>query len=380
MNTAALRPLAQLLLEAVNGTQGALPDGAAQVALTDVMAAAALHRVRPALRNRVAAAPDAPQDWLAPFETVRHQNLFTHMRAHHDLRTAAQLLDAADVRWLVAKGPVLSDLAWPRSDMREYGDVDLFLHPSDFKRGVEALESHGFSLVDRNWPEMVRLSRSELAMRGPSGVPFDVHWDLTGSRQERQRLSLDLASMIERSHPVILGPGYRVPTFEPTDTLLHVSLHAAQSGANRLVWLADTRFAAALDGVDWSEVDRRSSAMRSTAMIGLVLARTERVFGRRLPAGPVVRRRMNSLWASLAARRDRQRPFPGLPGDRALGGILYSSARDNAASAAAAAVRSGIEVRRLQSRAHDPLAAHNPLDDDVPDARAREHYMATVGQ
>lgn len=378
MNAPAIRPLARLLLEAVNGTQGTLPAGTTQLALREVVEAGGFHRIRPALRHRLAAAPDAPAEWLAALDAVRHQNLFLHMRAHHDLRSAARLLDAADVRWAVAKGPVLSDHVWPRSDMREYGDVDLFVHPADFRRGVEALESSGFSLVDRNWPEMVRLSRSELAMKGPSGIAFDVHWDLTGSKQERERLRLDLVGMIHRARPILLGPGYTVPTFEPTDTLLHVCLHAAQSGANRLVWLSDVRYAAALDGVDWAEVDRRSADMGSTAMVALVLARAERVFDQRLVAGAIVRERMNSLWARIAEFRDRRRPLPGLPGDRAMGGILYSSARDKLASAAIAALRSGIEVRRLQARAHDPLAAHNPLDDDVPDAQARESYMASV--
>ncbi len=376
--TAPLRPLARLLVESVDAVDGPLDPALATASIDDVLRAGELHRVTPSIRRRVVAAGSAPEGWMPALDRARSAQLFRHMRAASDLRALGAGLGSS-TRWAVAKGAVLSDLVWPHPDMREYTDIDAYVHPEDFEGALNALEAAGFTLLDRNWPELRRQMRSEVALRGPSGMTLDLHWHLVGDSAGRERVRPALPRMLERAAPSTLGSGVVVPVFDPTDAVLHVALHAARAGSNRLMWIGDLHHGSRRLEVDWDELDRRARAMRASAPIALTLGRVERVFGTDLPLSDGLRRYASrSAWARLAARADRARPFPGLPGDASLGGRVYSSARSTFAVSTADAARDALAVRRIEARVRRAGPQRNPLDDDVPDQEARRAYFAAV--
>ena len=376
--THSLRPLAALLLESVSAQRGPLPAGAAEVDIEAVLRAGELHRVTPAIRRRVMAADAAPQGWMEPLDKARLAQLFRHMQAASDLKVIRGAFPDS-IRWAVAKGAVLSDLVWPHSDMRAYTDIDVYVHPADFADALVALEEAGFKLVDRNWPELRRQMRSELALRGPGGMMLDLHWAVVGDAVRRDEARLDLAAMLERTEPRKLGSGVVVPVFDPTDLVLHVAVHAAHSGSNKLMWLGDIHHAVGALAVDWRELDRRVAVSHSIAAVSMTLARVERVFGTRLPLREHMRRfASHTPWARLGERADRRHPFPGLPGDEALGGRMYSAARRTLAASTFDAAQEAIEVRRIERRIRQSGRQENPLDHDVPDHAARKSYLAEV--
>ncbi|GAA1999747.1 nucleotidyltransferase family protein [Microbacterium ulmi] len=374
-----LRPLARLLVESVTGATGPLPAGVADEAADRVLAAGELHRVRPAIRRRVLAAPDAPPQWRAPLDRAHLDQVLRQLRAGSDVGVIAGILDGAGMAWAVSKGPVLADAVWPHSIMREFADLDVFVHPARFGEALALLESGGFALVDRNWPEIARQNRAELALRGPSGLAIDLHWGTVVTPRARRSFPVDLATLLSRVRPVALATGVCVPAFAPADLLVHVAFHAAQSGANRLAWLGDVLYCALQPDLDWDAVAHVCGTTGMSAGIGLVLARTERVFDRRLPLPGALRREADdTAWARRARGVDVRSPFPGLPGDAALGGTYYSSARSSLPASVAAAVRTSIEVRVIESRVRRRGVERNPLDDDVPDAAARASYLGAI--
>lgn len=375
--TATLRPLARLLIESTVAASGPLPEGLDEVAAEEVIAAGELHRVTPAIRRRVARSEAPPTAWMPVLNRARQAQLFRHVQAAADLRTAGGAL--AGLRWAVSKGPILADLVWPHVDMREYTDIDLYVHPADFGAALGALEAVGFHLVDRNWPEIRRLCRSELALRGPSGLALDLHWGLTGDPRRRREQVVSLPDILARSRAVTLGSGVEVQTFDPDDLVLHLALHAAQSGANKLMWLADIRHAVRRFGVDGTEVATRAQAFGVLAPVALVLTRVERAFGEDFALPPTLRRAgSDSAWAKMAARADGVSPFPGLPGDGALGGLYYSSARTSMIGSAARAAHYAASVRLIESRVRRRGVEGNPLDTDVPNPQDRRAYLRTV--
>ena len=377
--TKKLRPLARLLLESVTNIAGELPPGVVSIPVDQVVTTAFQHRVRPALWRRIRSAPSAPAAWRAALEAARHGQLIRQMQATHDLGLICDAFATRGIRWAVAKGPVLSSVVWPHPDMREFGDLDLFVHPADFAVALGELERLGAAYVDRNWPEIHRQGRAELALRGPSGFAIDLHWDVTVSRAARRAFRADLPAMLARRRVVGLTDELSVPTFDASDTLVHLAHHAAQSGANRLVWLADVLHASDHAEVDWTKVSERAIQWGMGITAGLVLARTERTFGVALPLPVELRRAASRSWCGiLAAHRDRERPFPHLPDDPAASGLEYSSARRNNLFSLVAAIDQWFEVRRTELRVRRHGPDDNPLDNPVDDPAAKADYLELV--
>lgn len=381
MSAARVRPLARLLIESVTGSRGPLGEVSGLPART-VLDAGSQHRVTPALHRRVRSADDAPAEWVEHLTSRRHLQLMRHMQAGADLAAASRVFTAFDVPWTVAKGPIAADHLWPAPDMREYYDVDIFVPARHFETALDGLLDAGFTLTDRNWPELLRTARAEIALAGPAGTHVDLHWDIAVTPGLRKAFRVDLPGMIDRARRVRLASGVEVSTFDPADTTHHLVFHAAQAGANRLMWIADIHYALQARDLDDEELLRRVARARTTAPAAAVIGRVHRVLGSvspRVRAGLPV-----SLWGVLTTRRDARHPFPGLPGEPHQGGHLYSSARTSFSASAGVLVTRMHQSRRIE-RAERAKRARRPhevgdriLWQDVPDASARRAYLDQV--
>ncbi len=377
--TAPLRPLARLLVDAATARPPAVTDELLEVDLKQVLEAGALHRVTPALARALAPTTAAPERWIAALGAARQTQTLRHLRAVEDLKVTGAALDDAGIPWVVAKGPVLASVVWPSPDMREYYDLDLFVGAEHFARAIEVVEGSGGEQLDRNWPELRRTMRAEIAMRARHGTHLDLHWHVAVPERLRRSFPVDVPGMLRRARRVQIAPGVTVPTFDAVDTVHHVAFHAAQDGANRLMWLADVRYAADDPGFDWDELAARAATARTTTPVALVLDRAARTVGLDLPAGSAFDRARHGAWGALARRRDREHPFPGLPGDQRLGGNVYGAARPGLAESAVCFAAYSLRARRTGRRHRrsgvPDGAVERPLQRDVADPAARSAYF-----
>lgn len=374
---AALRPIARLLVESVQGvTTDPLDADVAREPIEAVLEAARAHRIGPAVARRIRNAPGRPGDWSLPLAAQRHLQLMRHMQAGADLRCAYEALTNAGVTCVVGKGPVAADLIWPAPDMREYYDVDLFVDRRDFGRALAALIEAGCVLVDRNWPEILRSRRAEVSLCGPAGTHLDLHWDIAVVPKLRRAFRVDLPAMLARSQDAVLGTGARVRVFDPVDTVFHLTFHAAQAGADRLMWIGDIHYAAAHPDFSWRTFAERCRSARFGVPAALVLARVDRSLGfARRPPETLLD---GGVWGRWARARDAAGAFPGLPGDPRIGGRLYASARPSAIASAREAVVSAYRTRMIERRVATNGPEERVLYRDVPDAPSRVAYLGAV--
>jgi hypothetical protein len=373
----ALRPLAMLLLDAVRGDAGdRCPSGLRETSAADVVAAGRLHRVTPAIERVTRRWTDEPAGWRPALEKAKHDQLMRHLRALADVRRLGALLDDAGIGWVVTKGPVLAGALWPAANMREYYDVDLVVAPNRFAEALALLGDHGVELLDRNWPAIHREGRAELAMVTPAGTPLDLHWHIAVPGELRRDFPFDVAGMLDRRRRTAVG-GAEVWTFDDVDTVLHLAFHAAQAGANRLMWLADLVFALERADADVAVLEARCRRAGAWLPVRSVLDRAERVLGLpagKAPSGP------DPAWVLLTRLRDARTPFPGLPGDASLGGNEYGAARRGVLDSSARLVRRHLAARRAGRLHGEGLDERRPLQRDVPDVAARAAYFAAVGR
>jgi hypothetical protein len=223
-----------------------------------------------------------------------------HLQALGDLACLGQTFTSEGIPWLVFKGPVLGELVYPRPDLRSYRDLDIVVPRADFGAAVMALEAAGAKLLDRNWEFLLERRVGQLHFELPMGTLADVHWHVLNRGEMRRSLSVSMDGLLRRARQVELN-GTSLLTFEPVDSLLHLCVHAAVSGAVRLVWMKDIERAIAAGGIDWDEFCDRAREWQAAGPIAAVLARVRRVLDFALPDA-IMPRLSSSPWGRAADR------------------------------------------------------------------------------
>ncbi|MGN6331332.1 MAG: nucleotidyltransferase family protein [Motilibacteraceae bacterium] len=263
-----------------------------------------------------------------------------HTRTRAQLEQVADVLEAADVPQLVVKGPVLAGHHYERPDLRRYVDLDVLVAPEDFPRALEALVDDGFSVFEDDWASLREVLAGELRLlRGDSVV--DLHWTLVDDSAARSRCRLPTEALFAAHRLVPVG-GRSVPTTGVTDTVLHVALHAALSGAARLVWLVDLDRVVRRDEPDWDEVLREALPAGLAAQLGVVLARGRRAIG--TPVPPEVLRRLGPgpAWGGLVLAVDRWSPVGTARTDSSVARLVARATRESSLSSWEAVVAKAV--------------------------------------
>jgi hypothetical protein len=366
--SARRRGLRRLLVDAIQPRAVATLGDDRECTAAEVVAAADHHRVTPALYLHLKDA-DVPAAWHPALEARYEEQMRRHLTTGADLARLAPLLDRVDTRWAVMKGPVLSDRLWPRPDMRQYFDLDILVDRRQFGTTIETLVDNGARLVDCNWPLIHSQMRAELSLELPYGTSLDLHWDIVNDAALRRQLRPPVDAMLDRVVATPLG-NLRAPAFDAVDTLLSLALHAALAGATRLVWLKDVERAAAQDGLDWYEVDRRARSAGLNLALTMTLNKAWRVLD-----GPIEHggwQPHHGLWNVLAGVADRRYATPGVSGDAHTGQLLYRSVRRSSRLSAAAAWH-GLTRPPAPSN-----GSQNPLHVPVGSPAARAAYFRAI--
>lgn len=229
-----------------------------------------------------------------------------HMRVIHAARRVGRALDDAGCEWAVVKGPVLVELLYGGAPgRRQYGDLDLLVHPADFGLAIESLTAAGGKLHDRNWKVLRRDMRGEVHLSMPGGVLVDLHWNLVN--MYRGHMRVDSGEVIARRQ--LMGtesPAF--PTLDVVDATLHLALHAALSGGDRLLWLKDIERAVTVWRPEWEAVVERARRWRIGAPVGIMLIRAREVVGADVPDA-VIDRLIGSGTRRVARLVDRISPW-----------------------------------------------------------------------
>lgn len=323
----------------------------------ELVAAARFHRVAPLVH--VAHREVAPHV-AELFVADRLRAITVHLRACAALQELGALL--GDTPWATFKGPVLSEHAHPVPGIRTYNDVDVLVDPSSLRHVSRLLLDAGWRVAD--YRDMLRNPTvpGETNWQSPSGVFFDVHWSLLNSAARRQQHDVPSDEVLRRRVPVRLGPD-RVWALDPVDALVHVCLHAALSGANKLVYLVDVdRLSRA--GVEWHAVAARAREWRAEAQVDLVLGRARRVLGTPVPEDFGSRAGVPGSVRRMVAVTDRLAPVPRGRSNAGLGKMAARAVRPSGTATAGAFVASS--TRFLAGKARRPdVATERPGPDDA---------------
>lgn len=297
-----------------------------------VVRAARHHRVSPLAHVRLREHAPAAAELL---RADRDMAKSLHIRAAMLLAQVDELF--GDVPWVVFKGPVLSELAHPVRGLRPYGDLDLLVAPQDLRRVSEVLLAAGWEVGD--YEDMLRNPEvpGEMHWFTPAGVPVDLHWAMVNMRSRRRLFTIPTEDLLAHRRRVRIGLA-EAWTMDAADTLVHVALHAALAGANRLTWMLDIdQLARQVE--DWRPVARRARQWGAHAQVALALRRATATLGTPVPAAVHRALGVPVPLRGLMDAVDRRWPVAAQREDASVSRLVSRAVRPGTARTAAQVVR-----------------------------------------
>jgi Uncharacterised nucleotidyltransferase len=216
-----------------------------------------LHKVRPV--------PKAVLDQLRDYFRT---NAVHNIILAEELIEILKLLKAQNILAIPFKGPLLAALAYRNLALREFFDLDLWIHQRDFAAAQTVLESRGYRLeVQAPWESCFVRTDGKMAME------VDLH---SGITPPDFPFAFDFDHLCERLRHVELSTRI-VPSFSPEDVLIILCVQVAKDAwesRNRLLQLCDIR--AVIDSqqtIDWRNLMRQARTMgcQRMALLGFRL-------------------------------------------------------------------------------------------------------------
>lgn len=203
----------------------------------------------------------------------------------------------------IFKGPLLSEIAYGDTSLRQAGDIDVLISRQHFSQASGLLESFGYQIT----PKLTsRQLASHLAnhceiqfMRDEWLTMLDLHWDL---KPPSFIFKLSAAEVMSRLQFVSLA-GTRVETFGAEDLVLYQAMHGAKHLWRRLEWITSmAESLRAMPEVNWDIIVERAKTAHGTRIVGLGLRLVEQFSNVHLPSGVLTALDSTNVMRQMAMR------------------------------------------------------------------------------
>ncbi len=232
-----------------------------------LVAGAVEHRLGPVLMESLRRiGVDVPE----PLAEIVSRDRLIRLRSLSALAKVARVLDSADLGWACLKGPAVGSFM-QHPELRRFNDLDILVAGADLAEAVDLLRESGIEEMNRNWDGYVRYRVGEIPMAA-KGVSIDLHWHLVGLGTHRRGMSLDPVEMLSRTRRRRLGQ-VDASILSPEDQLIHIAVHSAMSGANRLDQLRDIAVLLESDSIDMALLAETAKLHRVVKLVSHALDR-----------------------------------------------------------------------------------------------------------
>jgi hypothetical protein len=215
-----------------------------------------------------------PRSVLLQLQTENQQNSERCLWLAGELAKLAAAMQKAGIPCISFKGPTLAITAYQDLGLRQFTDLDLFVHARDVARAKELLAKHGFkplrNLSSAREAALLRFDNA-CAFDNDRDVLLDVHWRFSPVHFSLPLETEDLWRRLER---VNIGK-QTLFTLSAEDLLLVLCCHGFTHQWERLVWVCDV---ATLIGrrknLDWNYLFRKAKRLGvlRIVLVGLILA------------------------------------------------------------------------------------------------------------
>jgi hypothetical protein len=268
--------------------------------------AAVRHGLVPALYKQFESnqMDEVPQDALIRLRDDFRKNALWNLGRTRELFKLLDLFAAKGIRAIPYKGPILAQQVYGDLSLRQFDDLDIFVHKEDVLRTKKVLLTEGYR------PEFDLTARQEQAYLksnceynfhfGCRGIHVEVHWDFV---PHYFSIGFDMEDLWKSLQPISLY-GREIFLFSKEDLFLILCVHCGYKHFwERLSWIADAAHLMESFREDsWEIILRKSSEMKidRIVLLGLLLARD--VAGVRVPESVFLEINVDPAAGGLADR------------------------------------------------------------------------------
>lgn len=184
-----------------------------------------------------------------------------------ELARVCRALGDAGIECIPFKGSTLATLAYPVSELREFGDLDLLVRPQDLDEARRLIELLGY----RSPYENKRLfERHHIVYHhSVSGLTLELHWALAGPQYPPFRSG----DMLWEGAGRIRFGATLVTTAAPEALYVYLCTHGFRHDWERLQWLHDLpRLATSSPNFDWQRVASVARRVRAYRLVAQATA------------------------------------------------------------------------------------------------------------
>ena len=232
------------------------------------------HRLLPVLYTRLQGRADVP----ASVQSALHSRFLGHcqraLRFTAEFTRILQQFEQSKVPVIAHKGPVLAYALYGDVAMREFGDLDFLVLPSDVDRARAALVELGYAakltLTPRQEREYLRSGYEHVFGCGREHNLVELQWQLL---PRFYAVDLKVEELFQRSEPLQFE-SHTVSTPCTEDLLLVLCIHAAKHQWMHLGMLRDIAATASFE-LDWEQAMHRGRQLgvERIILVSLLLAR-----------------------------------------------------------------------------------------------------------
>lgn len=221
-------------------------------------------------------------DALAPYY---RKSLLVELRRVADLRRIDATLTAAQIPFLVLKGPVLAASVYPDRAARTMTDLDLLIADEDMQRAMDVLATIGYRVPAQFAGATLEAGDAPpLIDDAPGGLALELHSMLDSLPDERAAL----AAMLPTARKVDVGHGLELPTLERGEFFAHVVAHVSKhhrfEGELRSLLDVALLLRADVDVLDWETLDREWQRRGISGWIALTITLAHLLLRAPMPA------------------------------------------------------------------------------------------------
>ncbi len=212
---------------------------------------------------------------------IAKQNMLMSAELIHTIK----LLKKNDIKALVLKGPVLSQMAYGDITLRHFGDLDILVDEKDLFKAATTITSNNYIPdVELDYFKNKALLdvSSDLGLRHTKKHTYiELHWKLF-----RKNLFVTLDGLNVKSNPTIIKiQDKELETLQSELLLVYLCSHGSKHMWERIQWIVDVdRLIKNIDDINWDTVWLYAKETHSINTLLLGLSLNKELFGTNLPS------------------------------------------------------------------------------------------------
>ena len=216
----------------------------------------------------------------AELVTNRQGNLYLV----RELLRVLSRFESAGIDALAFKGPLLAQIVYEDTGLRQAGDLDILIHPNDFHRAAEVLRELAYKME----PQLTQ-AQEKSHLRFDCEIQFvhedafsvvDLHWGMT---PKTFPLALTADEFLSNRKKVDFA-GHSIETFGDEDLVFYLSVHAAKHYFRRLERMTTlAELMRSNSKLSWAAVMAKARRAKAERITCLALMLVESLYGLPVP-------------------------------------------------------------------------------------------------